>query len=289
MTEIVVGVDGSKGAARAVAWAVDEAVARGWSVTALLAWSYLDQRHADGKERFEAGYGEADASAALDAYLRAAIGAERAAGVQRIVVNDLAAPALLDAAANAALLVVGARGLGGFLGLRVGSVSEHCLHHAPHAVAVVHDADGPRGGTMERIVVGIDGSDTSRHALRWAIDEARAHDASLQVVHAWHVPYGGGSPFAYVAVDPTLIEDAARKVLDAAIDAEDTSGLRQPVERTLVQSGAASAVLDAAKDADLVVVGSRGLGGFSGLLLGSVSQQVAHHATAPVVIVPEEG
>jgi nucleotide-binding universal stress UspA family protein len=139
---------------------------------------------------------------------------------------------------------------------------------------------------MQRIVVGIDGSEASRQALHWAIGEARAHGAALQVVHAWHVPYGGGSPFAYISIDPSVIEDAARKVLDSMIDGEDTSGLAAPVERTLIQSGASSAILESAKAADLVVVGSRGLGGFGGLLLGSVSQQVAHHATVPVVIVP---
>ena len=138
---------------------------------------------------------------------------------------------------------------------------------------------------MERIVVGIDGSDTARHALRWAVEEARLRAASLEVIHAWHIPYVGGYPYM---LDPTTFEDDARATLDAAFDGIDTTGLAQPVDRILTSGGAASAILEAAKGADLVVMGSRGLGGFSGLLLGSVSHQVAHHATCPVVIVPPE-
>lgn len=142
---------------------------------------------------------------------------------------------------------------------------------------------------MKRIVVGIDGSETARRSLRWAAEEARLRQASLEVVHAWHMPYVGGYPYTTTApFDPTIFEDAARTTLDAAVDSLDTTGLAHHVERILVSGGAASAILEAAKGADLVVVGSRGLGGFTGLLLGSVSHQVAHHATCPVVIVPPE-
>lgn len=141
---------------------------------------------------------------------------------------------------------------------------------------------------MVRIVVGIDGSEAARRALQWAAAEARLRRASLEVVHAWAMPAVIAFPYTSANFDPTPIEQSARATLDAAVDALDTSGLAQPVERILVNGGAASAVLEAAKGADLVVVGSRGLGGFSGLLLGSVSHQVAHHAGCPVVVVPAE-
>jgi nucleotide-binding universal stress UspA family protein len=85
-----------------------------------------------------------------------------------------------------------------------------------------------------------------------------------------------------------VLEDAARAVLDAALDGVDVSELRQPVSRILTSGGAAASILEIAKGAELVVVGSRGRGGFGALLLGSVSQQVAHHATCPVVIVPSD-
>lgn len=141
---------------------------------------------------------------------------------------------------------------------------------------------------MQRIVVGIDGSDGARRALRWALEEAVLRHAQVEVVHAWHLPYVSGDPFIATAFDPALYEDTARTLLDNAVDREDTSGLVAPPERTLVCGSAASALLQSAKAADLVVVGSRGLGGFTGLLLGSVSHQVAHHADCPAVVVPEQ-
>src|SRR5688500_12436966 len=185
MNGIVVGVDGSKSAAEALAWAVREADLHGWPITAVLAWGFLDQHHTVGGERLDPAYGEGDALAALDAYIERAIGLARSCSVQRQVVCDLAASGLLDASAGASLLVVGARGLGGFKGLLLGSVSQHCLHHATCPVAVVRHYDAATDeGVVERIVVGVDASATSRHALTWAIEEARRGDASLEVVHA---------------------------------------------------------------------------------------------------------
>jgi nucleotide-binding universal stress UspA family protein len=138
---------------------------------------------------------------------------------------------------------------------------------------------------MSRIVVGVDGSAGSQRALRWALDEARRRNASVDVVHAWHAPYILPSPMAPVVTyeyDP--IQKTAEEVLSRSLRDADTEGLE--VRDVLVCDSAAAALLDAAKDADLLVVGSRGRGGFAGLLLGSVSQSVAHHATCPVVVVP---
>jgi nucleotide-binding universal stress UspA family protein len=134
--------------------------------------------------------------------------------------------------------------------------------------------------------VGVDGSDAARRALRWALEEARLRRAGLDVVHAWQAPYAVPSPFIRLALDPGVVEKHARAVLDRVVDAEDTRSQPAPVERILVQEGAARAVLDTAQGADLVVLGSRGLGGFKGLLLGSVSHHVAHHVRCPLVVVP---
>lgn len=138
---------------------------------------------------------------------------------------------------------------------------------------------------MERIVVGIDGSDTSQHALRWALEEGRLRQAAVEVVHAWHPPCLAAYPHSVPAFDPEIYEKAAKQVLDTVVDEEDTAGLPVPVERIVALGGAASLIVETAKGADLVVVGSRGLGEFKGLLLGSVSQQVTHHAPCPVVVV----
>jgi len=144
---------------------------------------------------------------------------------------------------------------------------------------------------MQRIVVGIDGSQGARRALEWAVAEAKLRDAHLVIIHAWLEPaaVAVGSVITAGGVEPEVFEDAAWRIVTNLLAEVDTSGLPQGMESHVVAGGPARALLDGAKDADLVVVGSRGLGGFSGLLLGSVSQQVAHHATCPVVIIPSHG
>ena len=136
---------------------------------------------------------------------------------------------------------------------------------------------------MERIVVGVDGSQSAREALQWAVDEARRRDATVEAVYAWHQPFLTG----YVMeseLDLGDYEEDAQKVLDSAVDAVGDQGVA--IERKLVGGSASGALVDEAKGASLLVVGSRGRGGFTGLLLGSVSQQSAHHAPCPVVIIP---
>lgn len=286
MGRIVVGVDESDGAAAALRWAVREADVHGWSLTAVLAWTYLDQRHVIVGEPFDPSYGEADAVAALDAIVARTVGTARGASVEQQVVNDHAASALLEASDGAELLVVGARGLGRLQSLLLGSVSSAVLRHATCPVAVVRDGTELSDEGVARVVVGIDGSDTAGRALEWAVQEGRLHEATVEVVHAWTFPYGAGEKFAAVAFDSTPLEDAARRTLDAAVESVDTSGLPAPVVRTLTIGSAAATILRAAEGSELVVVGSRGLGGFKGLVLGSVSYHIVHHATCPVVVLP---
>lgn len=139
----------------------------------------------------------------------------------------------------------------------------------------------------QRIVVGIDGSEASLVALRWAAGEARLRAARLEVVHAWHPPYVGGYPYTGIPLfDPDSLEDSAAVTLDKAIAGIHASDLAYPIERIASKGGASAVLLEVSKGADLVVLGSRGLGGFASLLLGSVSHQVVQHAECPVVIVP---
>lgn len=139
-----------------------------------------------------------------------------------------------------------------------------------------------------RIVVGVDGSKGARAALTWALDEARLRGAALDVVHAWHGPAPVVSgPYGAAPVDETSVDTARRaaeSVLEHQLQAVDVEGVE--VEPLLPSAGPAEALVDIAKGADLLVVGTRGRGGFTGLLLGSVSQQVSHHAPCAVVIVP---
>ncbi|MDQ1492665.1 MAG: hypothetical protein QOJ23_5179 [Actinomycetota bacterium] len=137
---------------------------------------------------------------------------------------------------------------------------------------------------MERIVVGVDGSEAGRDALQWAVDEARRRNATVEAVYAWHQPFVTG--YAYMCeIELGSFETDAQQVLDAAVDSVDVSGV-PAVERKLIPGGAASVLVEEAKGAAMLVVGSRGRGGFAGLMLGSVSQQAAHHSPCPVVIVP---
>jgi len=139
------------------------------------------------------------------------------------------------------------------------------------------------------IVVGVDGSEGSKRALEWAAGEARLRAVPLEVVLVW-LPsvliYAGAG---WSAADNDTFEgllESARERLERTCEsvAPALDGLE--VKRTVVEGTAARALMDAAVDADLLVVGTRGHGGFAGLLLGSVSAQCAHHSPCPVVIVP---
>lgn len=136
------------------------------------------------------------------------------------------------------------------------------------------------------IVVGVDGSTSSRDAIRWAVEEARVRKTGVRAVYAWQLPIVTG--FAYIppdVLDPAELERRANDVVTAAVD--EAVGARNGVEvqAVAVEGTAAEKLVEESTGADMLVVGSRGRGGFSGLLLGSVGQQCVHHAACPVVIV----
>jgi nucleotide-binding universal stress UspA family protein len=141
---------------------------------------------------------------------------------------------------------------------------------------------------IKLIVVGVDGSKSSRAALHWAYDEATHHDASLTVISTWHPasmpmtpPYGQIPPEGY-ASQPK--RDALELLKGLVADLEERN---PPVDvRTVIEEGnPAEVLIDRSKEADLIVVGSRGHGGFAGMMLGSVSQHLVAHASCPVVVV----
>ena len=142
---------------------------------------------------------------------------------------------------------------------------------------------------MHTIVVGVDGSEASLKALRFALAEAKVRGATVKAVSAWHVPavvyeVGWTAAPIDVAEFPKLAEASLAESIAALTVAE------QGIEvTTVVREGQAADILcEEAAGADLLVVGSRGLGGFRGLLLGSVSQQCANHAPCPVVVIPHD-
>ena len=145
-------------------------------------------------------------------------------------------------------------------------------------------------GDSARIVVGIDGSPGSLHALSWAAREARLRSATLEVVAAWTYPTL--VLLVPVAPDPPLVKTLrkqAREMIESALEkvADDVAGI--DIDCRALEGDTPAVLLERAKSADLLVVGSRGLGGFRGLLLGSVSQQCVQHASSPVAVVPSPG
>jgi nucleotide-binding universal stress UspA family protein len=285
MGQIVVGVDESQGAARALRWAVRQGELHGWSTTAVMAWGLLDQHRPGGDRSFDPQYGEQQAAEALDAIVTEAV-VDAAGSVERRVVCDRPAQALLDAAVGSDLLVVGARGLGGFRGLLLGSVSQHCLHHATSPVAVVRGDGAAPEDDVRRVIVAVDGSDTANRALRWAVTEADVRGVPLVVLNAWHPPYVGAE-YA-VAMNPTIFEKSSTEVIDQAIASCDPDRVpveRVPIERISAEGGPAQVILDTANADDLVVMGARGIGGFAGMVLGSVTNHVTRHAPCPVIVI----
>ncbi len=135
---------------------------------------------------------------------------------------------------------------------------------------------------FNKVIVGVDGSPSSNAALEWAAQEAEIRGATLELIHAWNYPnlgYGG-----YVAVLEDFEKDAS-SLLDEVVASVKKGHPNLKLVSSLLQGPTAQTIMDRAKEADMVVVGSRGRGGFSGLLLGSVGQQLVHHCPAPVVII----
>jgi nucleotide-binding universal stress UspA family protein len=147
-----------------------------------------------------------------------------------------------------------------------------------------------RDGRVPRIVAGVDGSASSRGALRWAVRQARLTGGTVDAVIAWQYP-AAATGYAWVpiaavdSVDSVDYEEIARKVAAEAISNVDTAGGDVRISTRVQQGCAAQVLIDAAAGADLLVVGSRGHGGFSGALLGSVSMHCVHQAPCPVVVV----
>ena len=195
-----------------------------------------------------------------------------------------AAPTLLSQAHDAELLVLGSRGIGGFRGLLVGSVSTAVAAHARCPVVVVRPH---RDGTAfpafrtARIVVGVDGSDVSAAAIRFAYHEAVRRRVGLLTVHAVPPTRQQSS----LRVPPHVVEQVEEQLFAAAMESKRVLDPRVDLEMKVVHGHPAQALIDASDAAGLVVVGSRGHGGFAGMLVGSVSQAVLQHAACPVAVV----
>lgn len=135
-----------------------------------------------------------------------------------------------------------------------------------------------------RIVVGVDGSESSKAALAWAVRQAALTGAEVEAVTAWHIPGTYGYGYAMAEAIPDL-EQVAVQILDEAIAQAAVLAPDVRIRPVVIEDNAARALLDTSKGADLLVVGSRGHAGFTEALLGSVGQHCVHHAECPVVVI----
>jgi nucleotide-binding universal stress UspA family protein len=187
---------------------------------------------------------------------------------------------LLKAAEETAMVVVGARGIGGFLALLMGSVSGQVGEHAACPVGIVR----PAAPGATDVVVGIDGSPQAARALELGLAEARRMDGTLIAVHAYRLPPVAAAYAPNPGFNSLSHRELAEKTLDAALGDVEARNPDVKIERRVEHGPAARVLLDAADGAAALVVGARGLGGVTGLIAGSVSQQVMRHAHCPVLI-----
>ena len=288
---ILVGYDGSSSSERALHWALDEARRRHLAVTVLHA------QPSDGVlTGLGMGYYNPDGDLRLEAEALLAEAARTAHDWAPDVVTTTRldsrppAVALLDAMGDAEMVVVGSRGNGGFTELLVGSTSLHTATHGKVPVVVVRaDPTGLEGPEAGRIVVGVDGSDAAQDALRVAFDEAELRHVGVTAVRGWESGYfdtaGSKSGAIPLHVEEEVVLPGERAALEESVAPWRSKHPDVDVRTELVHGDAAGALVKAAGGAELLVVGSRGRGGFRSLLLGSVSHAVLHHATCPVVVV----
>jgi len=283
---VVVGVDGSGSAYRAVEWAAAEAARRGVALRLVRAFSWTTSDHPTGQNGQVARYRDQLLDVARHQVARAArIAEDTRPQVETTPQVEIGAPieVLGSEARRAQLLVLGDRGLGGLAGLLLGSVAVGMAAHGACPVVIVRGERAGAGNAESPVVVGIDDSSITDAALAFAFDAAAARGVGLVVVHAW-------SPMAIDdALAPVMDWDAATAEEDALL-AERLTGWEQKhpevaVRRTVVRDGAVRALVAASREAQLVVVGSRGRGNATGLLLGSVSHGVLHASHCPVAIV----
>ena len=282
----VVGFDGSPASRHAALWAASHIDGRGTALHVLTAWhtpflaplAVWSGPSTSSPDAFEARTHELLDRLARE--LRTSVDV----AVETIVCRGGAAVSLLDAAGHGSLLVVGARGRGGFARLALGSTSTQCATHAEIPTAVI--PAGAPIGAVRRIVVGVDGSDNSIAAARWAIDFAAA-GTTIECVMAWDVTPLVASEQAFVLPETT---DVVRRRFRTQM-----AELRQSTDRRDVdiverfEEGFPRTVLrSAAHDGDLFVMGARGQGAISSLLLGSVSSWLLHHVDRPIVVVPTD-
>lgn len=290
---IVVGVDGSPSSAVAVRWAAREATMRNVPLTLVHALArpgagapvlgthpvQLPPEPAEQPEQ----HARHLLSRATKVAENGALGEKRPQINTEVVVSSPAA-ALVEQSKSVEMVVVGSRGQNTWRRAVVGSVSTALVHHAHCPVAVIHDdLTPPHQRTNWPVLVGVDGSPASELAIAIAFDEASWRACELLALHAWNDVDLSHIPRMERWSEQTIYA-AAKEALAQRLAGWQERYPDVTVDRLVVWDQPARHLLDSSQSAQLVVVGSRGRGGFTGMLLGSVSTAVVHAASVPVIV-----
>ncbi len=276
---IVVGIDGSADSGAALRWAAAQAARSQHGIKLVTAFG-PDHQFVD-EEESRRLMDEVVTQAASDVQVAApgvAISRSEHLGSPRRV--------LVEESEGASLLVVGSRGKGGFAGLLLGSVSRASIHGSKCPVVVVRssdsDAASPVTSGSHRIVVGVDGSESSHAAVLWAARQAELTGATLEALMLWDWVQSYGWGF----VTPRNLDPAAEcgRLLEAALAPVRSAQPALTIDSAVVEGPASQLLVKASTGADLLVVGSRGHSELVGTLLGSVSEYCVIHAHCPVLV-----
>lgn len=301
---VVVGVDGSLNSDHALAWAADAAESRHVPLEVVLAWDATWVHMSEGimaitdvDETFRRL--AAFAQERIDSSIARVQEKHDLSGIDiiRTPVQGPVVPAVLEAAAGASMLVVGRRGVGRLGRLFMGSVSAGLVRQAHLPVTVIPDPeraeqqreaalDGAELDETPRIVVGVDGSAPSVAALRFAAEAAKRRHLPLHAVACWQFTTSGIPSESFGWVPPIEdFEERAGQQLDKALERAGIDLPEDQLVRKVLRASPGRGLLRSAAGAEWLVLGSRGVGGFERLLLGSVSAQLMEHAPCPVTIV----
>jgi len=290
-SRIIVGVDGSEQSQAALGWAIGQAELVGADLVLAHTWnpdSYATPAMAGAvPDMIQAGALNDEAEELAQAWLDdlvTATATRTTASVSGVLASGSPAGHVLDLSAEAIMVVVGSRGRGGLRSAVLGSTSQQIAHHAQCPVVVVRDITST---PANQVVVGVDGSPASLAALREAFAQAKLRGASLLMVHAWSTSFAGtlvNSGQDFDRVRASEVDEGWALLNQSLAELQATDQSVEIIER-LEQASPAAAIIEASKEAVLTVVGSRGRGGFAGLVLGSVSGSVLAHADSAVMVI----
>lgn len=292
--QIVVAVDGSEASKVAVQWAANAALKRKQTLLLVSAYTMPQFLYADGQVPPKELYDELEAEAMAKVEDAVALAKDFSQELDIEVLAKESSPIdlLLEISQQAEMIVMGSRGLGGLSGLVMGSVSSAVVSHADCPVVVVRkDNQLTDANKYGPVVVGIDGSAISREALKVAFSEAAARGATLRAVHSWldtqiHTNYVGlveaqSQVEAHIREHQELLSSELADLIAQYPQVE--------VEEIVERERPIQSLKSAAEDAQLLITGSHGRGGFKGMLLGSTSRALLQYAPCPIMVVRPHG